>query len=328
MVTRTLASPPPPIEVAACPAVAIRQVSYAYPARPAVVDLSLEVQPGEIVALVGPNGGGKSTLMRLVATLVPLQQQGTIEVFGHDVMRQPEAVRRRLGVVFQAPGLDRKLTVAENIRLQAVLYGLRRPVIARRLAELLEQFALAERADERVEQLSGGLRRRVELAKALIHDPPLLLLDEPSTGLDPLARRDLWSHLRRLRDAAGTAILLTTHYLDEAEAADRVAILDRGRLVAVGPPSVLRAEIGGDALVLEVDDPAEVASQIQSRFGLAPRVVGEAVRLEVPQGHRWVVTLAEAFPGKIRALRLGQPTLEDVFVVRTGHRFDAQEELR
>jgi ABC-2 type transport system ATP-binding protein len=326
MVTRPLTSLPPTIEVPACPAVAIRGVSYAYPARPAVVDLSLDVQPGEIVALVGPNGGGKSTLMRLIATLVPLQQ-GTIEVFGQDVMRQPGAVRRRLGVVFQAPSLDRKLTVVENIRLQAVLYGLRGPVITRRVAELLEQFALAERAHERVEHLSGGLRRRVELAKGLIHDPQLLLLDEPSTGLDPIARRDLWSHLRRLRDTLGTTVLLTTHYLDEAEAADRVAILDQGRLVAVGSPEALRAEIGGDSLILETDAPAELASQIQSRFGLVPRVLGDVLRLEVTQGHRWVVTLMEAFPGKIRALRLGQPTLEDVFVLRTGHRFDAPPAL-
>jgi ABC-2 type transport system ATP-binding protein len=301
-------------------------VSYAYPARPAVVDLSLEVRPGEIMALLGPNGGGKSTLMRLVATLIPLQS-GVIEIFGQDVRQQPMAVRARLGVVFQAPSLDRKLTVVENIRLQAVLYGLRGPVIAQRLPSLLEQFALVDRAHDRVEQLSGGLRRRVELAKGLIHAPPLLLLDEPSTGLDPLARRDLWSHLRRLRDSAVTTILLTTHYLDEAEAADRVAILDQGRLVAVGTPSALRAEVGGDSLMLETDDPVGLASQIQTKFGLTPQILGEQLRLEVPQGHRWVVTLMEAFPQRIRALRLGQPTLEDVFVARTGHRFDAQPSL-
>jgi ABC-2 type transport system ATP-binding protein len=326
MATHPLASPQPPIEVAAGPAVAIRGVSYAYPARPAVVDLSLEVRPGEIMALLGPNGGGKSTLMRLVATLIPLQS-GVIEIFGQDVRQQPMAVRARLGVVFQAPSLDRKLTVVENIRLQAVLYGLRGPVIAQRLPSLLEQFALVDRAHDRVEQLSGGLRRRVELAKGLIHAPPLLLLDEPSTGLDPLARRDLWSHLRRLRDSAGTTILLTTHYLDEAEAADRVAILDQGRLVAVGTPSALRAEVGGDSLMLETDDPVGLASQIQTKFGLTPQILGEQLRLEVPQGHRWVVTLMEAFPQRIRALRLGQPTLEDVFVARTGHRFDAQPSL-
>jgi ABC-2 type transport system ATP-binding protein len=301
-------------------------VSYTYPSRPALLDLSLEVQVGEIVALVGPNGGGKSTLLRLLTTLVPLQR-GAIEVFGLHVMKEPDAVRRRIGVVFQAPSLDRKLTVAENIRLQGVLYGLRGSAVTRRVAELLEQFTLADRAHDRVEQLSGGLRRRVELAKALIHDPQLLLLDEPSTGLDPLARRDLWSHLRRLRDAAGTTILLTTHYLDEAEAADRVAILDQGRLVAVGGPAELRAEVGGDALILETEAPAELASQIQLKFGLTSRVLDREVRLEVPQGHRWVVTLMEAFPGRIRALRLGQPTLEDVFVARTGHRFDSQSEL-
>lgn len=326
MVTRPLASPARPIEVPAAPAVAIRGVSYAYPARPALVDLSLEVQPGELVALVGPNGGGKSTLMRLLTTLVPLQH-GTIEVFGRDVMRQPQAVRRRLGVVFQAPSLDRKLTVAENIRLQGVLYGLRGSDIARRVAELLERFALADRAHQRVEQLSGGLRRRVELAKGLIHDPQLLLLDEPSTGLDPLARRDLWSHLRRLRETAGTTILLTTHYLDEAEAADRVAILDQGRLVAVGTPDELRHEVEGDSLILEAEAPSELASQIQTQFGLTPRVLGGEIRLKVAQGHRWVVTLMEAFPGRIRALRLGRPTLEDVFIARTGHRFDAQPEM-
>lgn len=319
--------PPPAAPTTECPRPALRVqgVSYAYPGRPALTDLSLEVQAGELFALVGPNGGGKTTLMRLLTTLVPLQQ-GTIHIFGQDVTSRPHAARQQLGVVFQAPSLDRHLTVEENLRLQAVLYGLRNPGLDRRLAELLEQFGLTDRAGERVERLSGGLRRRVELAKGLIHGPPLLLLDEPSTGLDPLARRELWFQLRRLREACGTTIFLTTHYLEEAEVADRVAILDQGRLVAVGRPAELKAQLGGDALTLEAERPDELASEIAARFGLASHVLEGEIRLEVPHGLRWVVTLTDAFPGRIRALRLGQPTLEDVFVARTGHRYPSPQE--
>lgn len=285
-----------------------------------MADLTLDVARGELLAVLGPNGGGKTTLFRLLSTLLPLQS-GSASVLGCDLQAHPHAIRQRIGVVFQAPSLDRKLTVAENIRLQAALYGLAGREVTQRLDELLARFALAERAGELTEKLSGGLRRRVELAKGLIHQPQLLLLDEPSTGLDPAARSDLWRYLRLLREEQGTTIVLTTHYLDEADGADRLAILNEGRLVALGPPDELRASVGGDSITLETAAAAELAAQIAERFGLPARVVDDAVRLETPDGHHWIPRLMEAFPGRIAAIRLGKPTLEDVFIARTGHRF-------
>ena len=332
MTMSTTAAPPTPnteplsaIDQGRPPAVSASGVSHNYGSRQALVDLSVEIRQGELFAILGPNGGGKTTLFRLLATLMPLQA-GRLSVLGHDLPRHQHAVRRELGVVFQSPSLDRKLTVTENIRLQAALYGLGGRELALRLDQLLDQFALRDRAGELTERLSGGLRRRVELAKGLIHRPRLLLLDEPSTGLDPAARSDLWRYLRLLRDEAGTTILLTTHYLDEADGADRIAILNEGRLVALGPPDELRAAVGGDSITIDTSDPASLAAEIAQRFDLQPQVIDGAVRLEVAGGHTWIARLVEAFPGRIQAIRLGKPTLEDVFIARTGHRFWRQKE--
>jgi ABC-2 type transport system ATP-binding protein len=305
-------------------AIHVAGVSHAYgprqaAARKALVDLSLEIHSGEIFAVLGPNGGGKTTLFRLLSTLIPLQA-GSAAVFGHDLRREQQAIRRLMGVVFQAPSLDRKLTVAENIRLQAVLYGLSGAELSRRLDELLEHFAIRDRAGELTERLSGGLRRRVELAKGMIHQPRLLLLDEPSTGLDPAARSDLWQYLRQLRQSQGTTIVLTTHYLDEADGADRIAILNEGRLVALGGPDELRAEVGGDSITIETPEPGSLVADIRQSLGLAARVVDETVRLEVKDGHTWISRIVEAFPGRVSGIRLGKPTLEDVFIAKTGHR--------
>lgn len=302
------------------PAIGISKVSYAYSSRQALVDLSLDIQAGELFAVLGPNGGGKTTLFRLLSTLVPLQS-GAVILLGHDLAREANAVRRTTGVVFQAPSLDRKLTVAENIRLQAALYGLGGQALSRRLDELLDHFSLRDRANELSEKLSGGLRRRVELAKGMVHQPRLLLLDEPSTGLDPAARSDLWQYLRHLKTSQGTTIVLTTHYLDEADGADRLAILNEGKLVALGSPDELRSQVGGDSITIETADPASLAAAIEQTLSLPARVIDSTVRLEVPDGHNWVARLVEAFPGRVNAIRLGRPTLEDVFITRTGHRF-------
>jgi ABC-2 type transport system ATP-binding protein len=307
-------------------AVAITGLSHRYGSRPALADLDLSIERGEIFAVLGPNGGGKTTLFRVLSTLAPVQT-GEVKIAGCDVARQPDEVRKRIGVVFQAPSLDRKLTATENIDLQGSLYGLRGKELAARRDELLDQFGLRDRARELTEKLSGGLRRRVELAKGLIHRPELLLLDEPSTGLDPAARSDLWQYLKSLRDEHGTTVVLTTHFLDEADAADRIAILNEGRLVALGQPDYLRSAVGGDSITIESGAPGELASAIHQQFSITPTVVDGAVRLEVPSGHQWIARLVEAFPGRIAAIRLGKPTLEDVFIARTGHRFwrDRQE---
>lgn len=303
-------------------AIELVRVNHWYGARQALFDVSFDVMPGELFALVGPNGGGKTTLFRLLATLLPLTE-GSIHVDGHDIGREAHAVRQRLGVVFQSPSLDVKLTVAENLRFRGELYALAGAPLESRTRELLARFELDERRHERVETLSGGLQRRVELAAALLHRPRLLLLDEPSTGLDPRARSDFWRCLRELRAGEGVTFLLTTHLLDEAADADRVAILDSGRLVALDPPDQLRATVGGDTVSIESDDPARLAEGLAARFGVKPQIVDGQVRFEQPRAHEQIAPLVEAFASQIRSIRVSRPTLEDVFIARTGHAFDA-----
>jgi len=293
---------------------------YHYGQRQALSDLSLSIEPGEIFAFLGPNGGGKTTLFRLLSTLIPLEQ-GEVRILGFDLRHERTAIRSAIGVVFQAPSLDRKLTVRENIRHQGNLYGISGAELRKRETEMLERLRLAGRENDRVETLSGGLRRRVELAKGMIHHPRLLLLDEPSTGLDPGARSDLWNYLRTLRDEQGVTIVLTTHLLEEAEKADRIAILHEGRLVALDTPSALRATVGGDSITIGSPDPVRLATAIEATFHCEARVLEGCVRLEQRAGHEWIARLVEAFPGQIESVTLGKPTLEDVFIARTGHRF-------
>jgi ABC-2 type transport system ATP-binding protein len=302
------------------PAIDVSRVEYHYDRRRALDDLSLSVAQGEIFAFLGPNGGGKTTLFRLLSTLIPLQG-GEVTILSYDLRRQIAAIRSAIGVVFQAPSLDKKLTVRENIRCQGHLYGLAGALLREREAEMLDRLGLAERAAERVETLSGGLRRRVELAKGLIHRPRLLLLDEPSTGLDPGARSDLWTYLRTLCDEHGVTVVLTTHLLEEADKADRIAILHEGRLVALDAPDALRSTVGGDSITIRSSDPARLAAAIAERFGCEPRILDGSLRLEQPEGHQWIARLVEAFPGQIESVAFGKPTLEDVFIARTGHRF-------
>jgi len=301
-------------------AIAVRQVSHRYGERVAVDSLSLDVRPGEIFAFLGPNGSGKTTLFRVLSTLIPLQS-GDVDVFGCDLRSEVTAIRRQLGVVFQAPSLDKKLTVSENLRHQGRLYGLSSAQIKSRSDELLGSVGLLNRAGERVETLSGGMRRRVELAKCMLHRPRLLLLDEPSTGLDPGARIDLWKLLAGLRADDGVTVVLTTHLLDEADRADRIAILHHGRLAALGKPDDLRAQVGGDAITIRTERPQQLAAAMSEKFNVESAIVDGAIRLEQPDGHQWIPRLVAAFPEDIKSITLGKPTLEDVFIDRTGHRF-------
>jgi ABC-2 type transport system ATP-binding protein len=259
-------------------------------------------------------------MFRILSTLVP-PQTGTAEILGRNLRSELRQIRASMGVVFQSPSLDVKLTVDENLAQQAALYGLARDVFRSRRDELLGQLGLTTRRHERVQTLSGGLRRRVELAKGMLHRPRLLLLDEPSTGLDPGARNDLWTYLQRLRDRFQVTVALTTHLLDEAQKADRIAILDEGRLVALDAPAALCQALGGDAITIETDQPADLVARLDAQFQISASIVDGFVRFERADGHTWVPRIIEAFPGSVRAIRLGRPTLEDVFIQRTGHGF-------
>ncbi len=301
-------------------AVTIEALRHRYGTRTAVDDVSFTVHRAEIFALLGPNGSGKTTLFRVLSTLVPAQA-GTVTILGWSLPDQITAIRSSIGVVFQAPSVDRRLTVWENISQQAALYGLS-PAVARERGEhLLEQMALADRHDELVETLSGGLRRRVELAKAMIHRPRLLLMDEPSTGLDPGARKDLWTHLQHLRDTAQVTVLLTTHLLEEAEKADRIAIMNRGRIVALDRPANLRAEMQGDVITIETEHAQALSDRLATILQMESAVVDGLLRLESRDGQACIRRILDAFPQEVRAIRLSQPTLEDVFIRKTGHQF-------
>jgi len=303
------------------PALAVEHVGYAYGDRVALRDVNLSVGAGEMFALLGPNGGGKTTLFRIIATLVR-PAAGAVRVFGADVNDVGATVRRLLGVVFQAPALDKRLTVRENLKHHGHLYGMRGQPLREAIDAALTRVRLSERADDRVLSLSGGLARRAEIAKALLPGPRLLLLDEPTTGLDPGVREDLWRDLRRLREASGTTIVLTTHLMDEAEACDRVAILDGGQVVLSGRPADLTAALGGDILTIDSDRAETLAAGVRERFGLPVTIVDGVVRIERERAHEFIGQVIDAFPGDVRSVRFSRPTLHDVFVHHTGHRFD------
>ncbi len=304
----------------------VASLGHRYEDRVALDHVSFEVQQAEIFGLLGPNGSGKTTLFRILSTLM-LPREGHASIMGFDTARDPNQVRREIGVVFQAESVDVKLSARENLWHQGHLYGLRGQALKTRIEEMLDRVALGDRANDRVETFSGGMQRRVELAKGLLHHPSVLLLDEPSTGLDPGARRDLWLYLRKLRDEEQITIIVTTHLMEEAEHCDRLAILSQGKLVALGTPAELKHQIGGDVILLEPSGDAEsLALKIGQRFGVKPVAMGGKVRLEIGQGHRFVTDVVEAFPGEIQAVSVSKPTLEDVFIDRTGHRFWAEDD--
>jgi ABC-2 type transport system ATP-binding protein len=301
-------------------AVSVAGLRHRYGDREALAGIDFAVATGECFGMLGPNGGGKSTLFRLLATLLPIQA-GTAILLGIDVARDPQAVRRLIGVTFQSPSVDGKLTVFENLLHQSHLYGLSGKTATSRIDELLDRLGLADRCRDRVDALSGGLKRRVEVAKSLLHRPRVLLLDEPSTGLDPGARHELWDYLSNLRRDEGTTILVTTHLMEDAERCDRLGILDRGRIVALGAPDELRLSVGGDCLTIQSGGPAALAERITTRFQVVPRQIGDSLRIERHAGHELLREIVMAFPNEITAISLAKPTLEDVFIARTGHRF-------
>ena|SRR5215468_616761 len=302
------------------PIIRIEQLRHSYGQRAALKGISFDVLPGEIFGLLGPNGSGKTTLFRILSTLM-LPTGGQALIGGFDAARQPDEVRRRIGVVFQEQSIDVKLTAAENLWHQGHLYGLRGPLLRDRIGEMLGRVGLEDRAKEKVETFSGGMQRRVELAKGLIHRPGVLLLDEPTTGLDPGARRDLWQYLHELRFQHSVSVIITTHLMEEAERCDRLAILNLGEIVALGTPAQLRSEIGGDVILLETAQPTSLAAAIQEKFKIATTVLDGKVRIERKDGHRFVTDVVESFPGEVRSITVSKPTLEDVFIHRTGHRF-------
>jgi ABC-2 type transport system ATP-binding protein len=303
-------------------AIEINRLGFSYGEREAISDISFSIANGEIFGLLGPNGGGKTTLFKLLSTLVPLQS-GDARILGYDLKDEINRLRRRIGVVFQHPSVDSKLTVAENLAYHGRLYGMRGVRLRERVALMVERFGLSARANDLVETLSGGLKRRVELAKALIHQPELLILDEPSTGLDPAARREFSTYLAQLRSNDGVTIVLTTHHMEEAERCDRIGVLHQGRLVTIAAPSELKSRVGGDVVVISTTDPESLRQKIQQQLHVKVTIVDGTIRIECPRGHEFVREVVDAFGDEIDSVSFGKPTLEDVFVHLTGYRFYA-----
>ncbi len=291
------------------------------PMRKAALDgVSFEVMRGEMFGLLGPNGSGKTTLFRILSTAL-FPTSGDIRIAGFDLRLEAGKIREKIGIVFQSPSLDAKLTVRENLVHQGYVFGLSGSALHARCDEMLERLKLTEYAKELAGKLSGGLKRRTELAKGLLHKPEILLLDEPSTGLDPGARMDLWRYLTDLRRETGMTLLVTTHLMDEAEYCGRVAILQEGHLIRSGTPEDLKKEVRGDVITVRSRAPEELKASLIRTLGLEARLMDGELQIEHKEGARFVAQLVETFPGMIEAVTFRKPTLEDVFIHHTGHRF-------
>ncbi len=316
----SIPAPNPPPDANRAPALEAQELSFSYGERDALSNVSFAIARAEVFGFLGPNGGGKTTLFKLLSTLTPLQS-GRARVLGHDLAGDTIAVRRRMGVVFQHPSVDGKLTVLENLQHHGRLYGITGRRLKERSATMLERLGLAPRARDLVETLSGGLRRRVELAKALLHEPDLLLLDEPSTGLDPAARREFFAHLSELSRRDGVTVVLTTHHMEEAERCDRIGLLHQGRLVATATPTELKSRVGGDVLVIRAAAPEALQRKLLQQLKLKSALLDGTLRIERPRGHELVRELVDGWGAEIDSISFGKPTLEDVFVHLTGRSF-------
>ncbi len=303
-------------------AVEVRDVVFRYDDKAALAGISFDVPSASIFGLLGPNGSGKTTLFRILSTLL-VPEDGSIKIFGIDVVKQPLEARKQIGVVFQSQSLDNRLTIQENLVHQGHMYGMRGEILSQRIDEVLERVRLTDRRKERIATLSGGLRRRADLAKGLLHSPRLLLLDEPSTGVDPNARLAFWQYLEELRASESVTVLLTTHLMDEASGCDHLVILDEGHLIREGTPSELTSEVGGEVVVLVTSTPAEIISVLNQQFSVQDvNVDGNVIRFEHPEAAKWAVKLMHGFEDSIESVKISKPSLEDVFIHHTGHGFE------
>ena len=290
----------------------------------AVRGIDLEVRAGEIFGFLGPNGAGKSTTISMLCTLLT-PTAGVARVAGIDVVRDPSAVRRRIGLVFQDPSLDDQLTGRENLEFHAYVYGVPAPDRRRRIDEMLALLQLQDRAGSLVRTYSGGMKRRLEIARGMLHQPEVLFLDEPTLGLDPQTRQSIWTHLNELRANKGVTIFMTTHYMDEAEYCDRIAIIDRGRIVALGTPDELKKMVGGDVVTITSSRPDLAIKQMKKILGVDPSRDDGTLRVEVADGKAFVPRLVRELSAPVDTVSLRRPSLDDVFLMLTGHAIRDEE---
>ncbi len=294
-----------------------RDIRYHYGTQTALDEVSFSVAAGTLFGLLGPNGSGKTTLFRLLATLIPMQS-GELSVCGFDVTTQPSSVRRQLGVTFQSPAVDVRLTVAENLKCHGSIYGLSGATLNNRVSDMLQQFGIADRRHTIVGTLSGGLKRRVELAKGMMHNPKVLLLDEPTSGLDPRARQEFWELVTAQQQTQGTTIIVATHLMPEAELCDRVLLLDRGRTVAEGTPMELQGRLDGERLTVRLRDAASHLDSLRVMIGGNVELQGDRITLRASNPAEQIREIIKSFGDQILSLELTRPSLEDVFLELTG----------
>ncbi len=299
----------------------------------AVKGVSFEVGAGEVFGFLGPNGAGKSTTINMLCTLLT-PTSGRARVAGHDVVAERDDVRRNIGLVFQDPTLDGYLTAAQNLKLHAELYGVPTKLVGPRMEQVLRMVGLWERKDGQVMSFSGGMRRRLEIARGLMHSPRVLFLDEPTIGLDPQTRRSIWTYIRQLKEREEITIFMTTHYMDEAEWCDRIAIMDQGQIVALDTPERLKAGVGADRVTLQTDDNDAAIAALRERLGVQAQIAEGAVTFRIQAGEQFVPRLfAEFDPARnpdlpaISSVSVSRPTLDDVFMSFTGSTIrDAEED--
>jgi ABC-2 type transport system ATP-binding protein len=304
----------------------VDQLSKRFGDVEAVRGVSFEVDAGEVFGFLGPNGAGKTTTINMLCTLAK-PTSGHATVAGFDVVTQRDDVRRNIGLVFQDPTLDGYLTAAQNLRLHAELYGVESELVPERMQQMLEMVGLWERRDHAVMTFSGGMRRRLEIARGLMHSPRVLFLDEPTIGLDPQTRSSIWGYIRELRQREEITIFMTTHYMDEAEYCDRIAIMDRGEIVALDSPEALKAEVGADRVRIQTDDDPAAIDALRERFEIEARMSEGMVTFAVPGGEEFVPRLFAELGLPIRSVSVSRPTLDDVFMKHTGTTIrDAEED--
>jgi ABC-2 type transport system ATP-binding protein len=298
-------------------AVSVHGLVKRYGAIDAVRGIDLEIFTGEVFGFLGPNGAGKSTVINMLCTLLT-PNAGRAEVAGYDVTRDRDLVRRNIGLVFQDTTLDTYMSAERNLRLHAELYGVPREVVTDRIRQVLEMVGLWDRRGSKVSTFSGGMKRRLEIARGLLHSPRVLFLDEPTVGLDPQTRASIWGYIGELRKAEDITIFMTTHYMDEAEFCDRIAIIDHGRIIALDTPEALKASVGEDRIQIHTDDDSAAITALEQQFGLEATVAEGAVTFRVAQGEQFVPRLFAEFPLAIRSVSVARPSLDDVFMSYTG----------
>ena len=298
-------------------AVAVEGLVKRYDEVEAVRGIEFEVRSGEIFGFLGPNGAGKSTTINMLCTLVR-PSGGTAHVAGHDVVTERDEVRRNIGLVFQDTTLDGYLTAEQNLRLHAELYGVPREVVGPRMEQVMEMVGLWDRRGSLVNTFSGGMKRRLEIARGLLHSPRVLFLDEPTVGLDPQTRSSIWSYIRELKSREDITIFLTTHYMDEAEYCDRIAIMDQGRIIVLDTPEALKASVGKDRVQIQTDDDGAAIASLKEHFGIEATVAEGMVTFGVSEGEHFVPRLFAELGQPIRSVNVSRPSLDDVFMSYTG----------